>query len=204
MHFDAVVHAPRGLSSNSRDVEKQAWLDAIAKRTSRTPAGETPLLRPVPRSGQAPPAAASRVPLPGRRLANRLEAVVLPHPHGPHREGRLIPGVETSAAARARSCGCGHVSQWRVRSQPTPSVLAEIGGAPKPGRAHATAVCRAEPARETACARTRSGGIRTNSCWFGRACAQRHQASWGTCPLHIDLALGPHAARDWSAAPRLS
>ena len=30
LHPDAVVHAPRGLSTDSRDAEKQVWLDAIA------------------------------------------------------------------------------------------------------------------------------------------------------------------------------
>ncbi|HJQ41554.1 MAG TPA: nuclear transport factor 2 family protein [Jatrophihabitantaceae bacterium] len=30
MHFNAVVHAPRGLSTDNRDAEKQTWLDAIA------------------------------------------------------------------------------------------------------------------------------------------------------------------------------
>ena len=30
MHSNAVVHAPRGLSTDNRDAEKQTWLDAIA------------------------------------------------------------------------------------------------------------------------------------------------------------------------------
>lgn len=30
MHSDAVIHAPRGLSTDSRDAEKQVWRDAVA------------------------------------------------------------------------------------------------------------------------------------------------------------------------------
>jgi ketosteroid isomerase-like protein len=30
LHVDAVVHAPRGLSTNNREAEKQVWLDALA------------------------------------------------------------------------------------------------------------------------------------------------------------------------------
>lgn len=29
LHVDAVVHAPRGLSTDSREAEKQVWLDAL-------------------------------------------------------------------------------------------------------------------------------------------------------------------------------
>lgn len=29
LHTDVVVHAPRGLSTGSRDAEKQVWLDAV-------------------------------------------------------------------------------------------------------------------------------------------------------------------------------